>query len=305
MSMNTLHEIAVERANKQPGMVDAVTEDAPVLAIAKFQPSTHGLHNVAEKLTNIVGPGFVEANAPLPYMSADTDLVHTDLCVMGGTIEVPTLTAIKFGGPQKYFARKQDALLRKSGMDTEVQLILKNWLAAARAEKNIRNAGATGKGHFMVAVRFDPLGNTGLYDADQFESGRFFRIDLPYGGSEHHLSSPQYHGVLGYSITYRSIFGWQILDAKRTCSAIVNIDEGKAPTANQIDDMLADVRATSGNTYIITSPRGQIFGINPHKQERVQMTINDGEIKTTVATWNGIPIITSYNIANPIDNIKA
>lgn len=302
--MSTLHEIATERASKQPGMVDALTEESPVLNVVKWQPSTHGLWNVAEKLTDITGPGFVKPDAPLPQMQVSTDLVHTDLHVMGGAIEVPTQMALKFGGPEKYFAKHQDHILRKAGMSTEINLVMQNWLAAARAVKNIRSAGGTGKGWFLLAVRFDELGNVGLYDPDQFETGRMFRIDLPYGGQEHYLRGKGMEGVLGYEVVYRANFGWQITDAKRTCSVIVNIEKGKSPTADQIDDMLADVRATAGNTYIIASPRGRIHGINPHKKDHVMLSNADKDMQTNIETWGGIPIILSHNFNDPIANIK-
>lgn len=301
--MSTLHEIALSHAKKQPGMADSLTEDAPILNVVKWKASTHGLWNVAEKLTDVEGPGFVEPDAPLPYMSTSSDLVHTDLHVMGGMIEVPTQRALKFGGKDKYFAERQNTILRKAGMDTERQLMLNNWFKAARACGNLKDAGATGKGWFILAVRFDELLNVGLYDPDQFQEGRLFRIDFPYGGAEHHLRSEKYRGVLGYSISYRANFGWQILDPQRTCAAIVNIDETKRPTAAMIDDMLADVRARAGSTYLFCSPKAKIHGINPYKTSNVELANSDTDAKTRVETWNGISIITSHNFNDKIDKV--
>ncbi len=301
--MCTLHEIAVMFARKQPGMVDSLTEEASILACVKWKAASHGLWNVAEKLTDIRGAGFVEPDAPLPYMSTSTDLVHTDLNVMGGTLEVPTQRARKFGGPLRYFAERQNHILKKAGMDAERQIVLHNWLKGAQAVNNLLDAGGTGEGWFILAVRFDELANIGLYDPDQFESGRLLKIDFPYGGAEHYLHSPRYEGVLGYSVTYRGNFGYQMLDAARTVAAIVNIDEGSAPTPTMIDDMLAQVRSQPGTTYLFTSPRGKIYGINPYKQERVQLANADAHVQTQIETWSGIPIVTSHNITDKIANI--
>lgn len=301
--MRTLHEIAIRHAKKQSGMVDSLTEEAVILAHVKWKAATHGLWNVAEKLTDIQGAGFVEPDAPLPYMSASTDLVHTDLAVMGGTMEVPSQRARKFGGPTKYFAERQNYILKKAGMDTERQIVLENWLKGARAVKNLYNAGGAGEGWFILAVRFDELSNVGLYDPDQFESGRLLKIDFPYGGAEHYLHAPKYEGVLGYSVTYRGNFGYQMLDAARTVAAIVNIDETHAPTPDMIDDMLAQVRSQPGSTYLFTSPRGKIYGINPYKSERVQLANADANVKTQIETWSGISIVTSHNIGGKIGNI--
>lgn len=295
--MSTLHEICLKFARKQPGMADSLTEDAPILRTVRWKPSTHGLWNVAERLEEVTGPAFVEPDAPLPVIRTSSSLVHTDLHVMGGTMEVPTQRALKFGGPAKYFAEKQSTILRRAGMDTEKQLMEKNWLKAAKSAKNLKDAGGTGAGWYLLAVRFDELNNVGLYDPDQFAGGgRLFQIETPYNGSEHILHG-EYEGVYGYAIIYRANFGWQILDASRTCAAIVNIDEEHKPTAAMIDDMLADVRAQPGATYIFCGPKAKIYGLNPYKVDNVQLANNDADAKTRVETWNGISIVVSHNFA--------
>ncbi|MBQ9536607.1 MAG: hypothetical protein IJU79_02330 [Desulfovibrionaceae bacterium] len=301
--MQTLHEISVEYAKKQPGMIDALTEDAPILKMIKWTKATHGLWNVAEKLNDIKAPAFVHFDSPLPSIGVTSDLVTTDLQKMGGEMEVPTDRAMKFGGPMKYFARKQDYILKKAGMDTEVVIVMQNLMRGAMAEKNLYDAGGSGKGYFILACRFDPELNVGLYDPDQFAQGRLFNISFPYDGAEHYLRSKMYEGVLGYSVVYRSHFGYQMLDAKRTVAAIVNIDEEHHPTINQIDDMLAQVRAQPGNTHLFMGPRGKIYGINPYKHENVQLSNGDTDAKTRIETWNGISITTSYNIADKIEHI--
>lgn len=312
--MCTLHEIAVRLAKKQPGMVDALTEDAPIMKHARFKPATHNLWHNAEVLTDVQGPGFIEFDAPIPAMSTSSDLIRFDLNMMAGAMEVPTQRAIKFGGPQKYFADKQDIILRQAGMDTERKLVFDNWLEAAKQvnklkktnETGLRDCGAQGDGWFILAVRFDQESNTGLYDPGQFEHGRFFRITLPYNGAEHHLKGKAYEGVLGYSIVYRANFGWMIVPqmAHRCCSAIVNIDEQHLPTVDMIDDMLSDIRAQAGSTFLFCSPKAKTHAINPHKRNVVQMTNTEKEVKTAVDSWNGIPIVTSYNIMDKVKNIK-
>ena len=302
--MVTLHEIAVKHARKQKGMVDSLTEEAPILNHVKWKAASHGLWNVAERLTDIEGPAFVAPDAPLPQLSVSSDLVTTDLHVMGGTMEVPTQRARKFGGPLKYFAEKQNYLLKKAGMDTERQLVFQNWLKGALAVKNVHDAGGTSGGFFLLAVRFDELSNVGLFDPDQFDSGRLLTIEFPYGGDEHYLHSPGYEGVLGYSVTYRGNFGYQLLDAARTVAAIVNIDESHHPTPDMIDDMLAQVRSKPGTTFIFTSPRGKIHGINPFKAERVRLASGDTDAGALLESWAGISIVESHNIAEKQPHIK-
>ncbi|MCM1237496.1 MAG: hypothetical protein NC489_46110 [Ruminococcus flavefaciens] len=303
--MCTLHELAIAVANKQPGMVDSLTEDSPILDSFKWIPATHKLWNVAERLTDIKGAAFTNLDAPLPIMGTSTDLVTTHVQVMGGMMEVPSDRAAKFGGPEKYFADRQDRILREAGMTCEKKIVNDVFFTGAQRVKNLRDAGGPADGWWMVAVRFDDLMNVGIYDPDQFDQGRLLNIEVTYAGSEHLLSGPGYEGVLGYSVAYRGHFGWQMIDAKRVVAGIVNIDKDNHPTISMIDDMLADIRASVGNTFIYCGPRAKIYGINPHKEEHVQLVNSDNEAKTWIDTWNGIPIITSHNINTKRQHITA
>ena len=303
-NMLTLHEIGVEYATKQPGMIDSLTEESPILAKIKWIAASHKLWNVAEYVKDIKAPAFVALDAPLPSLGVSTDLKHIDLSAMGGTMEVPSDRAAKFGGFQKYFAKKQPLILKKAGNDTERAIVLNYLLEGAIKNKNVYDAGGSGKGWFLLACRFDQEVNVGLYDPDQFASGRLFNISFPYNGAEHILHSSEYEGVLGYSVVYRTHFGYQLLDPKRTVAAIVNIDMEHHPTVNQIDDMLAQVRAKSGNTFIFTCARGKIYGINPWKEEHIFLTNGDKNANTMIESWGDIPIVTSYNIADQINHVS-
>lgn len=303
MPMTTLHEIAVEKAKKQPGMVDSLTEKAPILDRVKWTAATHNLWNVAEVLTDIKGAGYSKIDGVLPIMSASSDLQRVDLLEMGGIMECPTNKANEFGGPDKYFAKMQPFLLADAGMRVERQIIVENWLKAAISVQNTINAGGTGAGWFLLAVRFDENHNVGLYNPNQFVQGRFFNITPINGGKEDYLHSPGYEGVLGYAVAYRCIFGYQILDAKRTCAAIVNIDEKHHPTDIQINELLAMVRYDQKNTILVISPFGKIHAFDSLKGQYLQMANGDTDAKIFLMTWAGIPILTSHNISDKIDHI--
>lgn len=301
--MLTLHEIALKYAKKQPGIVDDLTEDAPVLKHILWQGSTHGMWNVAEKYTDVDGVGFVKPDTPLPTMQVSSDLVHTDLGILGGKMVVPSDRALSMGGVQKYVADRQSVILRDAGMTAEKQIIFDYWLRAAKKDGTLYDAKGTAKGWFILAVRFEKGVNCGLYDPAQFDTGRLLKISFTNDGAEHTIATGEYRGVVGYEVLYRGRFGYQILDPKRTVAAIVNIDETNKPTTAQIDDMIAQVRGTPGSTYLVMSPRAKIHGINPYKTENVQLANNDTDAKTRVETWNGISILTSYNIMDKIEHV--
>ena len=87
-------------------------------------------------------------------------------------------------------------------------------------------------------------------------------------------------------------------------AAIVNIDESHHPTPDMIDDMLAQVRSKPGTTFIFTSPRGKIHGINPFKAERVRLASGDTDAGALLESWAGISIVESHNIAEKQPHIK-
>ena len=84
----------------------------------------------------------------------------------------------------------------------------------------------------------------------------------------------------------------------------VNIDESHHPTPDMIDDMLAQVRSKPGTTFIFTSPRGKIHGINPFKAERVRLASGDTDAGALLESWAGISIVESHNIAEKQPHIK-
>lgn len=302
--MCSLHELALNYAKKQPGMIDDVTEEAPILGVCKWKESTHDFWNVAEKITDIQGPGWVKVDSPLPEIQFSSDLERTELYTTGGKLEVPTQHALMMGGKDRYFADKQGAILRKAGGDLERLFVQDKWLPEALNCGNVYDAGGTGDGWFILSVRFDENSNVGLYNAKQFTSGTFFKIDIPYGGNEHVLHGKGHEGVFGYTILYRSILGWQMLSAAKTCAVIANIDETHAPKIEYIDNMLADVRANPKNTYLFCSPRAKIYGLNKYKRDNVQMMNADRDAHTYLESWCGIPIITSYNIDPKINHVN-
>ncbi len=164
--MNTLKEICNNLAVSQKTMVNDLIEKAPILAEAKWIPTTHGLWNVAEKVDDITGPGFVPLNSPLPLVGTSSNLVQTHVSILGGEMEVSKDVSDAHGGAREYFEKKQGAVLAKAGMDTEVTLYYDNWQRAALDSKNVIDCGgvqAEGKKLYsMVLCRFDKASNFGI-----------------------------------------------------------------------------------------------------------------------------------------------
>ena len=71
----------------------------------------------------------------------------------------------------------------------------------------------------------------------------------------------------------------------------------KIPTAEQIDNMLVDAKATPASTYIFCHPK-VLSMLNKYKGNVLQTMTGDMDVNRSFAAWNGICFITSYNFKN-------
>lgn len=300
--MYTLKEIGIKYANKQPKMVDDLTENTPVLERMKWEAASHNMWNTAEKLVDIQGAGWVNANASLPTMNVGSELVKVDLTVLGGEMEVRQDTADQFGGPAAYFAKKEPHILKRAGEDTERKLIYENWLAKAIADGNAIDAGAISGGVYsIVAMRLEEGVNNGLFDPTQFNKGLLLN-KFPINGGNLYKTTESGGTVLGYGVAMKGRFGWQNLST-RNVAAICNIQEGKLPTAAMVDDILSDVRAKPADTILICHPKGKTLALAPFKASALQMGVQDKEYNRMIDFWNGVPVITTYNMYDGTETV--
>jgi len=294
VSLYNLKEISNKYAKKQPQMVDDLTEMTPILERLKWQAASHGMWNQAEKVNDIDGAAWVNADAPLPTMNVSSDLEKVDLQVLGGEMEQAEDTIDQFGGPSSYFASKEPLILKQAGMTTELKLYYDNWIAKAYDDGNYVLAGGSGDDQYsIVALRIEEGVNVGLFDPTGFKQGSLLVKAGINGGNRYHLRSQE--GVVGYGVTMKGRFGWQNLST-RNVACILNIDSGSLPTIAEIDDMLHQVRATDRDTIIMCHPKCATMSFGPFKTTALQMNVRDTEYNRTISTWNNIPIITSYNI---------
>lgn len=301
--MPTLKELSVMYAKKQPKQVDFITEDSPILSIIPFEEASHDMWNVYEEIEEIHGPGFVDLDAELPIVNVDTKLRKQDLSIMGGVAQVPEDTAQLSGGAPRYFAKKQPALLRKSGMTAEYAILYNMLRAHAIAGSNKINAeGSSNKNHTILAVRFVSGECTGLYSPKGFANGAMLDVKAYNNGALMDLSvsrNGQTASVPGYKIRYKGYFGFQIAST-RVVGGIFNVDKysgtKKLPTATQIDDLLAMVRASNAGTFLFMHPK-LLSNLKDVRGTGNRVNVYSGDINNPVIIdrWDRVPIVTSYN----------
>jgi hypothetical protein len=289
--MSTLKELSVLYAKKQPKQVDYLTEEAPILNIIPWEPASHGLWNAYEEVTSVTGASFVNLDEALPEIGTDSELKKFDLGIMGGIMECGEDKANMYGGKEAYFAKKLPTVLRESGMSAETNILYQNIRKYAIDNDMATEPDATTAGdiHYSIlAIRYIMGETAGLYSPDGFAQGAMMNAEPINGGNLYKNDN----GVLVYGLRLKAYFGFQIANPN-TVAAIVNIDADNLPTAAQIDDLIASVRGTPGSSFLYMHERCKSkLG---YKGNYLQMTVSDADVNRVIASWNGIPIITSYN----------
>ena len=203
-------------------------------------------------------------------------------------------TIDQFGGAAPYFASKEPLILKQAGMTTELKLYYDNWIAKAIDDGNYQLAGGSGTELYsIVAMRLEEGVNVGLFDPTGFKQGTLLVKAGINGGNRYHLRSQT--GVVGYGVTMKGRFGWQNLST-RNVACILNIDRSNIPLEQEMDDMIHQVRGTNRDTIIMMHPKVVNWGLGPYKKAALQMNVMDREYNRIIASWNEIPIVTSYNI---------
>ena len=288
---NTLKEIAVMLSQKQKHYVDSLTEESPILDNMHFEASTHGLWNAYEEVARIEGAGFVDINQPLPEMEVDSNLKKIDLSILGGEIFLPEDKGSVIGVGE-YFSKKVPVLLKHAGQTAEKKIIYDNFIPYAVSNGKASSAGGEENCYSMVAVRYIDGEVTGLYSSKNVN--RFGILDsTPINGGALYKNA---NGVLGYGVRLKGYIGMQLANPDAV-SAIVNIGPDNIPTAEQIDNMLVDAKATPGSTFIYCHPK-VLSMLNKYKGNILQASFLDFDVNRSFMAWNGISFITSYNFMN-------
>lgn len=285
----TLRELSNEYAKKQPKQINYLLKRTPILDWMLFERASHPLWNVAEKKTEINGPGFVPMNSPMPKMSTRSALEQVDLNIMGGEIFVPQDKAVAFGGLAKYLAKQMPSILAKAGMQTEKHIVYTNYRRYAIDNGNVQTAGGTEGLYSIVFVRQVPGECCGLYSPEGFKQGAMLDVQPLYGGQLCHDEN----GVAGYSTQVKGYFGVQLMNPY-TCATIVNISEDKLPTIRQINEALLQVQADEGDTCIMMHPRVLNWLGEAYKKEMIRMSNDEKGVNFLIGKWNGIPMVSSY-----------
>lgn len=292
LKMETLRDLAVQFAKKKT-MVDDLTNDAPILDKILWSEATDAFSNTVGKLDSVTGASFVDINGTLSSASATEKLVKVDLEKMGAKLEVQDDTARAYGGAAAYFAKFEPKILRKTGANVEAEIVQTHMLNyALNNSKALKTAAASGNGYSLYAIRFIEDETCGIYGKGMpFAKGDLLER-LPVNGGNLYFNAS---GQEVYGTIYKGFFGFQIAN-DNSVGAICNIQSDKLPTAAQIEDLLNMVRADNSKTFLFCAPKCLTY-LSSLKTSYLKTEMSDTNMKVGITHWNGVPIITSYNIA--------
>lgn len=291
---NTLQDLAVKWAVKSRTQVDQFLEDTTVLPMIPFEASTNPLSNVFEEITKVDAAQFVDLNEKLPNMSVDGKLQQEDLKVVGGLLEVGDDTAKNYGGAGNYFAKRIPVILRETGTKMEYNIIYDKLRKRAIDAGQTTAAGSSATtvlNSSIVFVRWVSGVTTGLYSEQGFGNGNAFE-EIPVSNGSVYKNTDE---KLVYGMYIKNYFNVQVAD-KRTVYAITGIDASNIPTAIEINNALSAMRAMPGNSMMIMRPEVANLLYATYKNEHIQMVPGDQDYNTVFTRWNGIPMVTTYNM---------
>lgn len=296
----TWREVAIERATKQPEMVDYLLNSNPILANMPMKSTSNGVNHVYEELLAVTEAQIVDMDEALPIVDADSQLKQVNISGLGGKIIVGEDKAKLLGGPGKYFNSKLPKVIQKTGNSLEQSVIYNNLRAGAIAAFNnsaladntdhaLDAGGTSGSLNSIICVKWDMDDTTGLFNPEGFGNGLLFNM-LPLSGGNVYTHSD---GREIYGMRMKSHFG--VLTANpRNLGTIVNIDSNNVPTEDEIDTILEAVRATSNDSILYMAPK-VLRLLRQYKDSALRMGVADKNFDRQIDEWNGIPILTSYN----------
>lgn len=311
---NTLNQLAVGKAKTFVNQVDNVTENAPIVKAMPFVASSDQLWDVSSQIT-MLGSGMqsVDLNSPLSEIQISDGLKQTQLQIFGAKMFVPEDTAKLEGGADKYFGKNRQAFERQTGMDVERNYIYNAFLPFAltqyaKGHKDcVQSAGGSAnKNYSLLVCRFDDTNMAGLYSPLCFKRDTFLDMQAINGGNLYENSDPnsRYNKVLGYGLRMKTYMGVRML-SHRNIGAIVNIDlDTSTPlTKMMIEKALLAARVgEAGKAMIMCHPKVKLYLADIGKTNYMQASYGDKNVDLRVDTWDGVPIVTSYNFMDQAES---
>lgn len=298
----TWREVALANATgAQKEMVDYVTEDAPIFQSTPMEETSDGFQDVYEVLTSTDYIPEQELDAPLQSVDIASRLEQTNLRNWAAKMEVgeDKLATMKLSKEQ-YFGKKSPKILRETGAKLSIttynafkNYAIDNQVNGGIADRVISAGGSNNTNYSVAAVKYVKNEITGLYSSQAWGNGKVVDImNLSNGGLYTNID-----GVAVYGTRMKLNSGLKLANP-RYVTSIVNIDKAADFTAINLDDKLSQIieEARGADVLYMHPTLKRLIG-SVFKLEKLQLQNSDREVNSLIDAWDGVPIITDYNLS--------
>jgi hypothetical protein len=284
-------DVSIAKAKKQSVLIDALTDETPILGQMPVEETSDGFHHVYEQAIDIdhIDSGLLDD--VLTEVDMDSKLVQETLTSFAAKIVVGEDKAKLYpGGRNAYFAKKLPKILRATGnaMERNFYYLLRDY---AVANGRYQLAGGSGSALYsIVAVTWTPQEVSLLYNPDGFGNGRVFDI-MPISGGNIYEDA---NGRLVYGMRMKTQVGLHKAN-ERYVSAICNIDASNLPTETEMGKLLLQARRNA-RTRIYCHPQVLDWLGITYKGANIQTSVGDTGYSNRITTWDSVPFVDSWNI---------
>lgn len=295
--MTVLRDLAQIKADPFH-MVDDMMENCPVLDSMPFSPTTDGMDHKFGTFDVVEGGGFTRQDEEPGSAVASGHVSSITTGILSFKIEAGVDSLRRLYGtrdPQaglaKHVARVLPKIVRNNSMRFEKQ-VMDLLVRYAVANGSVIDAGGTGSGYAIVAVRWIEDELCGLYNPAGFEQGTLFTATPKYAGGVYVKDGAEYIGI-----DYKCDID-VLLNNRRCVGALVNVDSTHKPTAEQIDELGIACRAGSdGRSMLVMHPKAALM-LKAVKGNMLHMTPADTNVNRSVTAWGTMPVVETYNFGD-------
>lgn len=310
--MPTLKEVAETRFREKNGVV--VTQDlmrkSGLLRTMNFEQSSHGKQDKWDKFRKLPSGAWRQVNAGFANTEGSSLAGTIDLHPFGGIETADVLIADdEPGGITAYARRKAPGYVEGYGQKMAASLIygtavdgnapmgLRQYAITNGRATPVYGSGTGSDYTCIIAVKWDPMGFTGLYNQENFSDG-LFTPQILNGGQPKTITDADGNKFLGYEMSIQAMFGLKMLTPSNIAilTGVKNVNNYR-PTASQIDDLLSSIQASANDGRSFVYMRGSMARMLGNlRGDPVAAAQDGGKVVRAITDWDGVPFIVDDNI---------
>lgn len=295
----SIYDIGIAYKDKQEAILNPFFRETPFFNSMPCIEASKGPVNIYEKVKDIAIPEFVNYDAPLPDISASTELGYATIGKVGGRLNIP-LDKAKLIGKEELIAKQLPLILNKAGQAFDYSYLynaVKRFCLENKSEcvTRIKSSGSGSTYYSMIGVTWSDGGNCGLYQP-ALSGEKMFDIYALNGGNVTNIPDTAGNFISGYIYEVACFIGIQLPDPQRV-HALVNIDASNIPTLKQLLDFQYAFGGYGANSAIYCHPLVFNMLVASLTQDD---KIGDGLIERRDGRLyiNGCPVILNQNMLN-------